>query len=155
MQLSISVAYLGGPLGHDPLLAKNFLFHLWKKLIEKRGLAPLCVSTSGQRKFGHPLNEILNMLLVYIHHGNVGIWNELFDVLQSVNQIGLGRRGWNLIISSAVVEFDLYPHFNKLGNECVEEAKLSTLHRRLDEMISYYHKCYNHIIMDYMFIVRV
>ena len=46
--LTQPVAYLGGPLGHAPFWQKKFLWPLEK--IGKPSLAPLCVSTSGQRK---------------------------------------------------------------------------------------------------------
>ena len=64
--LIISEAYLGG--GHcamAPPLAKKFVIWHTRK-IGKLGLAPpLCVSTSGQRKFAPPF-EILNTPLHYM-----------------------------------------------------------------------------------------
>ena len=55
--------YRGGPLGHGPPLAKKIFFWHTKKF-GKLGLAPLCVSTSGQQKFGPPFFEILNTPLM-------------------------------------------------------------------------------------------
>ena len=55
----VAEAYLGGPLGHGPPLAKKKFFWHWKKLENLVGPL-LCMSTSGQRKFVPPLFEILN-----------------------------------------------------------------------------------------------
>ena len=68
-------AYLGGPLGHgSPLAKKNFLTYSknWKTWF-----LPLCVSTSGQRKFAPPLFEILNTPLneaAYLCYMYAVIW---------------------------------------------------------------------------------
>ena len=54
---SQAVPYLGGYWAMAPLCPRTFFWH-WKK-IGKLGLAPFCMSTSGQQNFGL-LFEILN-----------------------------------------------------------------------------------------------
>ena len=51
----LSEAYLEGPLGHGPLLAKIFFWH-WEQ-IGKLGWPLLCMSTSGQPKFAPPFQN--------------------------------------------------------------------------------------------------
>ena len=103
MQLSISMAYLGGHWAIPPLACKKNLVLTIRKN-RKTWFGPLCVSTSGLHKFAPPY-EILNTPLVYNHY------------IRDVTQLELGRTRWNLTTSSqssAEVVFHLCYHFNKL-----------------------------------------
>ena len=96
-----SEAYLGGggSLGHGPLLAKKKFFGHTKK-IGKLGLAPLCVSTSGQRKFAPPFwnpkyATVTNTHTIHTHNNTHTISITYFRSgrLTSVTSRGVGPVG--------------------------------------------------------------
>ena len=48
-----------------------------------------------------------NNLVTIVYHGNVGMSFWCSDVLPDANQLGLGKRRWNLATSPAEIEFRL------------------------------------------------